>query len=172
MRPLHVGTGDGGTLSATPVRKVRVDPTEIEQVGVVGCGLMGSGIVEVVARSGARVTFVEGTSELVERGRAAVERSVGKAVERGKLEAADAAALLGRVEGATELAALADCALVIEAATERLEAKLEIFAALGSLTRPETILASNTSSIPIADWRSPVDGPIGSWGCTSSIRRR
>ena len=76
------------------------------QVGVVGCGLMGSGIVEVLARAGADVTFVEGTDELVARGRAAVERSVGKAVERGKLDAADAEALLGRVRGVTDLAGL------------------------------------------------------------------
>ena len=63
-----------------------VDPRDVRQVGVVGCGLMGSGIVEVVARAGANVTFVEGTDELVARGRASVERSVGKAVERGKLD--------------------------------------------------------------------------------------
>ncbi len=61
-----------------------MEPRDVRQVGVVGCGLMGSGIVEVVARSGAGVTFVEGTDELVARGRAAVERSVGKAVERGQ----------------------------------------------------------------------------------------
>ena len=128
-----------------------MDPTEVEQVGVVGCGLMGSGIVEVAARAGARVTFVEGSADLVDRGRAALERSVGKAVERGKLESAAADALLGRVEGATDLGALAGCDLVIEAATERLEAKREIFAALGSLARPGAILASNTSSIPIVE---------------------
>jgi 3-hydroxybutyryl-CoA dehydrogenase len=124
---------------------------DVPHVGVVGCGLMGSGIVEVAARAGARVTFVEGSAGLVDRGRTAVERSVGKAVERKKLEAAEAEALLSRVEGATELAALAACDLVIEAATERLEAKLEVFAALGSLVRPGTILASNTSSIPIVE---------------------
>ena len=66
-----------------------MEPRDVRQVGVVGCGLMGSGIVEVVARAGADVTFVEGTDELVARGRAAVERSVGKAVERGKLDAAE-----------------------------------------------------------------------------------
>ncbi len=126
-------------------------PQGIRRVGVVGCGLMGSGIVEVLARAGTAVTFVEGSSELVERGNDAVARSVGRAVERGKLEAADATALLGRVEGATELAALRACDLVIEAATERLEAKRAIFATLGELTPPDTILASNTSSIPIVE---------------------
>jgi 3-hydroxybutyryl-CoA dehydrogenase len=128
-----------------------VDPQDVRQVGVVGCGLMGSGIVEVVARSGAQVTFVEGTDELVARGRASVERSVAKAVDRGKLDAADADALQGRVSGVTELAGLDASDLVIEAATEDVEAKREIFRTLGSLTRPEVILASNTSSIPIVE---------------------
>ena len=118
---------------------------------MVGCGLMGSGIVEVVARSGAGVTFVEGTDDLVARGRAAVERSVGKAVDRGKLDAADAEALLGRVTGVTELAGLDGSDLVIEAATEDVEAKREIFRTLGAVTAPEVILASNTSSIPIVE---------------------
>jgi 3-hydroxybutyryl-CoA dehydrogenase len=112
---------------------------------------MGSGIVEVVARSGAQVTFVEGTDELVARGRATVERSVAKAVDRGKLDAADAEALQGRVSGVTELAGLDASDLVIEAATEDVEAKREIFRTLGSVTRPEVILASNTSSIPIVE---------------------
>ena len=67
-----------------------MDPRDVRQVGVVGCGLMGSGIVEVLARAGADVTYVEGTDELVARGRASIERSVGKAVERGKLDAAEA----------------------------------------------------------------------------------
>lgn len=128
-----------------------MEASEVRRVGVVGCGLMGAGIVEVVARTGASVTFVEGSRDLVDRGRATVERSVGKAVERGKLEAADAEASLGRVRGSTELAALADAELVIEAATERLDAKLEIFARLGEVTGPGVILASNTSSIPIAE---------------------
>ena len=83
-----------------------MEPRDVRRVGVVGCGLMGSGIVEVVARSGASVTFVEGSDDLVARGRAAVERSVGKAVERGKLDAAEAESLLGRVSGVTDLAGL------------------------------------------------------------------
>ena len=128
-----------------------MEPRDVRQVGVVGCGLMGSGIVEVVARSGARVTFVEGTDELVVRGRAAVERSVDKAVERGKLDAADAEALLGRVTGVTDLVGLEDSDLVIEAATEDIEAKREIFRTLGEVTRPDVVLATNTSSIPIVE---------------------
>jgi 3-hydroxybutyryl-CoA dehydrogenase len=112
---------------------------------------MGSGIVEVVARAGAHVTFVEATDELVAHGRSSVERSVGKGVDRGKIQAADAKALLGRVSGATDLAALDGSNLVIEAATENLEAKVAIFRKLGEVTRPEVVLASNTSSIPIVE---------------------
>ena len=124
-------------------------PQDIRHVGVVGCGLMGSGIVQVLARAELDVTFVEGSDALVERGRKAVERSVGGAVERGKLAPEEGDALLARIGGATDLAALAGADLVIEAATEELDAKLEIFRTLGRLTRPETILTSNTSSIPI-----------------------
>ena len=124
---------------------------DVKRVGVVGCGLMGSGIVEVVARAGAEVTFVEGTDELVRRGRESVERSVRKAVDRGKLDAAEADAVLGRVSGITELEGLDGADLVIEAATEQIDAKRAIFATLGRVTRPEAVLASNTSSIPIVE---------------------
>jgi 3-hydroxybutyryl-CoA dehydrogenase len=112
---------------------------------------MGSGIVEVLARAGADVTYVEGSDELVNRGRASIERSVGRAVERGKLDPAEAEALLGRIRGVTDLTGLGGSDLVIEAATEDVEAKLAIFRALGEVTRPEVVLASNTSSIPIVE---------------------
>ncbi len=118
---------------------------------MVGAGLMGSGIVEVVARAGAAVRFVEGSEELAEKGRSAIERSVAKAVDRGKLDPTDAEAVLGRVEGVTELEALVDVDLVIEAATEEPSTKRAIFASLGAITRPEVVLASNTSSIPIVE---------------------
>jgi 3-hydroxybutyryl-CoA dehydrogenase len=128
-----------------------VKASDVRHVGVVGAGLMGSGIVEVCARAGLRVTFVEGSDELVAAGRGRVERSIGKAVERGKLDAAAAEEALGRIDAATDLGALAHVDLVIEAATEDREAKAAIFARLGELTRPEVVLASNTSSIPIRE---------------------
>jgi 3-hydroxybutyryl-CoA dehydrogenase len=123
----------------------------VRHVGVVGCGLMGSGIVEVCARAGLRVTFVEGSDELVAAGRGRVERSVGKAVERGKLDGVAAEEALTRIDAATDLGALAGVDLVIEAATEDREAKRQLFARLGEVTRPEVVLASNTSSIPIRE---------------------
>jgi 3-hydroxybutyryl-CoA dehydrogenase len=128
-----------------------LDPAQVAKVGVVGCGLMGSGIIEIVAKTGAEVAFVEGTPALVESGRARIQASVARAVERGKLEEGQAKELLDRIIGATDLAALAGSDLVIEAATELLDAKLEIFRRLGEVTSPDTILASNTSSIPIVE---------------------
>jgi len=112
---------------------------------------MGSGIVEVCARAGCDVTYVEPTEELVAAGRARIERSVGRAVERGKLEAADAEHALGRITGATDLGVLAGSDLLIEAVAEDLETKLDVFRKLDGLTRPEVVLASNTSSIPIVE---------------------
>jgi 3-hydroxybutyryl-CoA dehydrogenase len=126
-----------------------VDPSQIRHVGVVGAGLMGSGIVEVCARAGLRVTFVEGSDELVAAGRGRIERSMRRAVDRGKLDAAAAEDALGRIASSTDLATLADVDLVIEAATEDRDAKRSIFGRLGEVTRAEVVLASNTSSIPI-----------------------
>ena len=118
-------------------------------MGVVGAGLMGSGIVEVCARAGLEVTFIEGSEELVAAGRGRVERSIAKGVDRGKLDAPTAGEALARIAGVADLDGLADADLVIEAATEDREAKRGIFSRLGELTRPEVVLASNTSSIPI-----------------------
>lgn len=119
-------------------------------MGVVGCGLMGSGIVEVCARAGLRVTFVEGTADLAAAGDRLIRSSLDKAAARGKLAPAEVAPILDRIEGTTDLAALAGVDLVIEAATEDPEAKFAIFRRLGAVTPPEVVLASNTSSIPIA----------------------
>ena len=110
---------------------------------------MGSGIVEVCARAGLRVTFVESSEELLAAGRARVEASLARAVERGKATHAEAEAVLARVDAATDLGALGPVDLVIEAATEDPASKAAIFARLGEVTRPEVVLASNTSSIPI-----------------------
>jgi 3-hydroxybutyryl-CoA dehydrogenase len=127
-----------------------VDASEVRHVGVVGAGLMGSGIAEVVARAGTRVTFVEGSPELVEAGRARIEDSLAAAVTKGKLAEDDRDAALARLEGADDLSALAECDLVVEAATEDPGAKEAIFARLGQVSRSDVVLASNTSSIPIA----------------------
>ena len=127
-----------------------MEARDVRTVGVVGCGLMGSGIVEVVARIGLDVVYLEPSDGLVEAGRERVETSTGRALERGKLTAEDRDAILGRISGSTEIAAFADVDLVIEAATEDPEIKLETFRTLDEITRDEVVLGSNTSSIPIA----------------------
>jgi 3-hydroxybutyryl-CoA dehydrogenase len=126
-----------------------VNAQDVRHVGVVGCGLMGSGIVEVCARAGLRVTFAEGSEELIEAGRARVDRSLEAAVSRGKIEASDRDAALGRIDGVDDVASLAEADLVIEAATEDPSAKRTIFERLGGAMREDVVLASNTSSIPI-----------------------
>ncbi len=124
---------------------------EFQQVGVVGLGTMGAGIVEVFARSGLSVVAVEKDDAALERGRGHVEGSTGRAVARGKLTEADQQTLLGRVEFTTDLAALAEADLVVEAVPEQLELKRQIFSTLDGICKPETILASNTSSLSITE---------------------
>ncbi|HZA19376.1 MAG TPA: 3-hydroxybutyryl-CoA dehydrogenase [Actinomycetota bacterium] len=123
----------------------------IEVVGVVGCGTMGSGICEIVARAGLDVTFLESTPELVTAGLERIRRSVERAVGRGKLDAADAEALIGRISSTTEFSGLSHCDLVIEAVPEHLDLKKEVFAELDAALGPDAIIATNTSSLPVID---------------------
>jgi 3-hydroxybutyryl-CoA dehydrogenase len=132
---------------------------DVRRVGVVGCGLMGSGIAEVAARVGIDVVVLEPTDELLAAGRARIETSTGRAVERGRLSEADRDALLGRVEGVTDVGAFVDVDVAIEAATEEEQGKLAIFRSLDEVTRPGVILASNTSSIPIASLGAATSRP-------------
>ncbi len=122
-----------------------------ERVGIVGCGLMGSGIAEVAIRAGSATTVREIDGEAVGRGRARVERSLGAAVEKGKLPASERDAALARLRFTTAIEDLRDCDLVVEAASEEPGLKTELFAALDRACPPATILASNTSSIPIVE---------------------
>src|SRR4249919_1555989 len=122
--------------------------SEIQLVGVVGCGLMGAGITEVCARAGLDVVVVESSEEAAKAGRARLETSLHRAVERGKLENAEE--VLDRIRVVTDMEALADRQLVVEAVVEDEEAKTAIFRDLDRIvTSPDAILASNTSSIPI-----------------------
>jgi 3-hydroxybutyryl-CoA dehydrogenase len=123
----------------------------IETVGVVGCGLMGSGIAEVAAKAGFDVVVREVSDELIEGGRDRIRKSLDRAVERGKLTEADRDAAWSRLRFSTDLSDLADRHLVIEAIIEEIAAKNELFSALNDLCGPETIFASNTSSLTITD---------------------
>jgi len=122
----------------------------IERVGVVGGGQMGAGIAELCAKAGVDVIVHEVTVELAEAGRARVEKSMGKAVDRGKLDASDRDVALGRMQFVSDLFLMADRQVVVEAVVENEAIKTEIFDRLDRIvTDPDAILASNTSSIPI-----------------------
>ena len=125
--------------------------TEIERVGVVGAGLMGAGIAEVSIRAGRDVIVSEVSEQAAEAGRARVQKSLDRAVSKDKLSQADRDAALGRLRVTTELGELADRQLVIEAIAEDADLKTQVFSRLdGVVSDPNAILASNTSSIPIA----------------------
>jgi 3-hydroxybutyryl-CoA dehydrogenase len=132
---------------------------EIRTVGVVGCGLMGSGIAEVCARAGYRTIVREVDDRALERGLERLTQSMATAVRRGRLSEADRDSAAAQLSGVTDLEALAGCDLVIEAVTENLRAKQEVFMSLDTVCPPTTILASNTSSIPIIDLASVTKRP-------------
>lgn len=121
----------------------------MKTIGVIGAGQMGAGIAQVSAQAGYRVLLSDVDQARAEAGKASIARVLGRLVEKEKIAAADAEALLGRIEAVGEVAAMADCDLVIEAATEREEIKRAIFGNVGKVLRSDAILASNTSSIPI-----------------------
>ena len=136
-RDAHGDRGDAATVGRSAV-------------GVVGCGLMGSGIAEVFARVGRPVVVHEVDAAAAARGRARIDRSMERAVAAGKLDAADAAAARDRIVVDTDLEALAEVELCVEAATEDEDLKTELFGRLDRvLVREDAILASNTSSVPI-----------------------
>lgn len=123
--------------------------SKIRKVGVLGAGLMGSGIAEVAARAGYETVVREVTDELVEKGIDKIRGSLGKAVEKGKLEASVRDEALGRLSGTVDLSPLADCDVVIEAIIENLDEKRKTFTALDEAVKPEAIFASNTSSLTV-----------------------
>ena len=121
-----------------------------ETVGIVGAGFMGSGIAEAAARGGYDVLLHEPDAAILERSRTAIEKSLARAVEGGKLESAEAESVLARIVGSTEIEKLAAAQLVIEAVPEDAVIKASVFRTLDALLPPDAPLASNTSSIPIA----------------------
>jgi 3-hydroxybutyryl-CoA dehydrogenase len=140
----------GGALaSATTIRKV----------GVIGSGTMATGIIEVLAKAGYDVLYVTRGEEKVARVRADLERSLDKAVLRGKLEQADRDAALARVSGSAKLDDLADRDLVIEAVVEELSVKQALFATLDEICKPGAVLATTTSSLPVIDLAAATGRP-------------
>ena len=123
----------------------------IRKVGVIGCGLMGSGIAQVSAQAGFPTVVREVSANALEKGMDSIRRFLQGGVEKGKLAAADAERALSNLSGTTDLGALSGCDLVIEAATENLALKRELFSSLDGLCAPSAILASNTSSLSITE---------------------
>ncbi len=136
-----------------------MDMYDIKTIGVVGCGLMGAGIVETCARAGYNVVVREVNDDLLQRGLKRIQGSMAKAVEKGKLGGADRDAALGRIKGTLSLTDFKDCDLVIEAAVENMALKKTIFTELDNICRPEVILASNTSSLNVTEMAAATERP-------------
>jgi 3-hydroxybutyryl-CoA dehydrogenase len=122
---------------------------DVQAVGVIGSGQMGAGIAQVSAAAGYRVLLSDVSVERAEAGKAGIAKLLARAVDKEKIDAATRDATLARIEPVASVEAMADCGLVIEAATEREEIKRAIFGQVGKVLGPDAILASNTSSIPI-----------------------
>ena len=122
---------------------------EIEKIGVVGAGTMGNGIAQVFAQSGFDVRLCDAIPAALDRARGTIEKSLGRFVEKGKLSSEDRDATLGRLSTGSDLDGLADVDYVVEAIAEDIAAKRTVFERLDSITRPEVMLTSNTSSISI-----------------------
>jgi 3-hydroxybutyryl-CoA dehydrogenase len=122
---------------------------DIQRVGVIGAGTMGNGIAHVFARSGYKVVLCDVEQRFLERAIGTITKNLDREVAKTKITAADRDSALARIQGVTDRAKLAECDFVIEAATEKFEIKTEIFRDLERVTRPDVILASNTSSISI-----------------------
>jgi 3-hydroxybutyryl-CoA dehydrogenase len=133
--------------------------SEIRTVAVLGCGLMGSGIAEVSAKAGYTTRVREIDEAAADRGRKAIEKSLGRAVDKGRLEPAARDEILGRIHITTRLEELRDADIIIEAVTEDLEVKNGMFRTLDDVCGAETIFASNTSSLTIADMAAATSRP-------------
>ena len=136
----------------------------IQNIAVLGAGQMGNGITQVAAAAGYNVTMIDIKQDFVEKGLATIERSLGKLVSKERMSQEDADATLARISLSTDRADCADCDLVVEAVPEIVDLKTSIFAELDGICKPETILASNTSSISIstiADATNRPDKVIG-----------
>ncbi len=131
----------------------------VDTLGIVGSGIMGSGIAEVAARAGMTVVLRSRKQETADAMVAALGRSLAKQVERGKLDQAEAAAVSGRVSATADLEALADCDLVVESIVEDLETKKHLFIELDRLVKDGAVLATNTSTLPVVEMAIATNRP-------------
>jgi 3-hydroxybutyryl-CoA dehydrogenase len=124
---------------------------EIKKIGVVGAGTMGNGIAQVAALIGCDVVMRDVNDEFVDRGMKSIDRFLSRSVEKGKMDAAQKDAVMGRIQGTTDLALMKDVDFVVEAVIEDLDLKKSVFKELDDLCPPEVILASNTSSMSLTE---------------------
>jgi 3-hydroxybutyryl-CoA dehydrogenase len=132
---------------------------DVKKIGVVGAGAMGSGIAQVAAQIGCDVVLRDIKDEFVERGMKVIGKFLSKSVEKGKLEAPEKDAILGRIKGTTDMSELKDVDFVVEAVIEDLELKRSVFKELDELCRPEVILSSNTSSMSLTEIAAATNRP-------------
>jgi 3-hydroxybutyryl-CoA dehydrogenase len=132
---------------------------EVKKVGVVGCGLMGSGIAQVAAQCGYQVKVREVTPELLQKGLDGIKKFMSGAVAKGKMAQWDMDKVLANLSGTTQLTDLADCDLVVEAVTENFAVKKEVFETLDKACQPNTIIGSNTSSLSITEMAAVTKRP-------------
>lgn len=132
---------------------------EIKKVGVVGCGTMGAGIVQVVAQSGYQVTVSEINDTLLNKGLASINSSLTRSVEKGRLTQEDKDATFSRIKGTTNTKDFSDCDLILEAALENLEIKKKVLAELDAICPKNAILATNTSVLPVAEMATATKRP-------------
>ena len=133
--------------------------TELSRIGVLGCGLMGHGITQVAAQSGYDVVVREVDQDRLDKGIGRIEKQLARAVEKGRMEQGDAEAARGRITPTLEYGDLADSDLVIEAITEDLPRKLEMWGEVDGLVKPDAFLATNTSSLPVIDQAAVTSRP-------------
>jgi len=131
----------------------------IEKVGVLGAGLMGHGIAQVAAQAGYQVVLREVDEAILGKGVGKIEKQLARAVEKGKSSLQDADAIRGRIHGTSDYADLADCDLVIEAITESLPLKLEMWREVDQIVKPEAVFATNTSSLAVIDQAATTSRP-------------
>jgi len=132
---------------------------EIKKVGVLGAGLMGHGIAQVAAQAGYDVVLREVDQGKLDKGIGRIEKQLGRAVEKGKLEQSDADAVRGRIQGTLDYSDLADCDLVVEAITEDLGLKLEMWKEVDGIVKDNALFATNTSSLAVIDQAAATSRP-------------
>jgi 3-hydroxybutyryl-CoA dehydrogenase len=132
---------------------------EISKVGVLGCGLMGHGITQICAQAGWDVVVREVSQDKLESGIGKIEKQLSRAVEKGKVEQSDADTVCGRIQGTLDYADLTDCDLVIEAITEDLGEKVEMWKEVDGIVKEDAFFATNTSSLPVSEQAAATGRP-------------